>query len=184
MRTKLGRQHAGPRGSPGVRLISSFAMLAVAVGGVWFYSVRKTNELFDMAVNAHINCAIDGNYPRQTQKTEMLEGLGVRFAPMLQPVLDSAGLNYAAVAAHRCDVAGRAWVHILLRKGSTLISVLLTMRGSEEGFPRAGRSLHQGSRDGYSVAAFESGAWLVSVISALPGRQNADLARNLVGRIP
>ena len=34
-----------PRGSPRVRLISSLAMLAVAIGGVSYYSVRMTGQL-------------------------------------------------------------------------------------------------------------------------------------------
>jgi hypothetical protein len=173
------------RGSPRVRLISSLAMLAVMAGGVAFYSIRKTGELFDIGVNDHVHCAIDATYPRQTRRTEMLEGLGGPFAPMLQPVLDAAGTDYAVVSAHRCNAGGRAYVHIILRKGQTLVSVTLTLRGNQEVFPRAlagqvvtisGIRLHEEIRAGYSVTAFESGAYLAYIVSALPAGQNADLA--------
>jgi hypothetical protein len=173
------------RGSPRVRLISSFAMLAVAAGGVSYYSVRKTSELFGVGVKAHVYCAIAGASPGQTQNAETQAGLGSQFAPMLQPVLDAAGAEYALVSAHRCNVSGRSYLDIILRRNQTMVSVILTPRGDQEMFPKvlsarvveaAGIPIHEGSRDGYSVAAFESGAWLGYIISALPGPQNNELA--------
>jgi hypothetical protein len=168
-------------------LISSLAMLAVVIGGVSYYAVRKTNELFDIGVNDHLHCAIAGTYPHQTQRTEMAEGLGGQFAPMLQPLLDADGLS-EVLSAHQCTAAGRAYIHIILRRDQTPVSVILTRRGDQEVFPRAlggrvvraaGIRLHEGTRDGYSVAAFESGAYLAYVVSALPGRQNDELAIRL-----
>jgi hypothetical protein len=166
------------RGSPQLRLVSSVAMLILVIGGVWYYAGRRTGELFDIGVNAHVQCAIAGIYPAPTQ------GLGDKFAPMLQPVLAAAtdALGSAAlVSADRCTVADRAYVHIVLRRGreSTLISVILTQRGDQEDFPRLPTALHTGSRDGYSVAAFESGAYLAYIISTLPGQQNRELAGRL-----
>jgi hypothetical protein len=172
------RPNANPRGSPRIRLFSSIAMLVLIVGGVLFYSIRKTNELFAIGVNDHARCATAGAVPQQ-------EGLGTQFAPMLQPVLDAAGTDYAAVSAHRCNIDGRAYFHIILRRGQTLVSLILTLRGEQELFPRAlagrvvhaaGIPLHEGKRDGYSVSAFESGAYLGYIVSALPDPQNGELA--------
>ena len=148
-----------PRGSPRIRLISSLAMLVLAIGGVAFYSVRKTGELFGIGVNDHIRCAVGGADSRQ-------DGLGTEFAPMLKPVVDAAGANYVLVSAHRCNVDNRAFFHIILRRNQTVVSAIVTRHGEEEVFPRAlagnvvqvaGISLHEGLHDGYSVAAFESG---------------------------
>jgi hypothetical protein len=172
------RINANPRGSPRIRLFSSIAMLVLIVGGVLFYSIRKTNELFAIGVNDHARCAIAGAFPQQ-------EGLGTEFAPLLQPVLDAAGTDYAIVSAHRCNIDGRAYFHIILRRGQTPVSVILTRRSDQEVFPRAlagrvvhaaGIPLHEGNRDGFSVAAFDSGAYLGFVVSALPGEQNGQLA--------
>jgi hypothetical protein len=172
------RVNANPRGSPRIRLFSSIAMLFLIIGGVSIYSIRKTNDLFAIGVNDHARCAIAGAIPQQ-------EGLGTQFAPMLQPVLDAAGTDYAAVSAHRCNIDGRAYFHIILRRGQTLVSLVLTLRGDQEVFPRAlagrvvhaaGTPLHEGNRDGFSVAAFESGTYLGYVVSALPGEQNSELA--------
>jgi hypothetical protein len=164
---------SGARGSPQVRLISSLAMLAVALGGVSYYSVRKTNELLDIGVNAHIQCAVAGT------EAERAEGLGTEFGPMLQPLTEAAGTDYTLVSAHPCTALGRAYVQVILRHGQTPISVILTKRGEQEVFPRMLSALHEGSRDGYSVAGFESGAYLAYVVSALPGPQNKELAGRL-----
>jgi len=163
-----------PRGSPQVRLISSLAMLILVIGGVWFYSVRKTNELLDIGVNDHVRCAIAGTYAERTQ------GLGTPFGPMLQPLLAAAGAEYTLVSAHNCTPAGRAYIHIVFRRGKTLVSVILTQRGDQEVFPRAPDArVHEGRRGGYSVAAFESGAYLAYIVSALPAQQTKQLASRL-----
>jgi hypothetical protein len=161
-----------PRGSPQLRLVSSVAMLILVIAGVWYYAVRRTGELFDIGVNAHVQCAIAGIYPGPAQ------GLGDKFAPMLQPVLDAA-TGDVLVSADRCTVSDRAYVHITLKRGTVLISVILTQRGAQEDFPRLPTTLHTGSRDGYSVAAFESGTYLAYIISTLPGQQNRELAARL-----
>jgi hypothetical protein len=161
-----------PRGSPQMRLVSSVAMLILVIAGVWYYAVRRTGELFDIGVNDHVQCAVAGTYPGRTQ------GLGEQFAPMLQPVLDAAS-GAVLVSAHRCTVADRAYVHIILRRGNDLISVILTPRGAQEDFPRLPAALHSGSRNGYSVAAFESGGYLAYIISTLPAGQNREFALRL-----
>lgn len=157
-------------------------MLAVAIGGVSYYAVRKTGE-FDIGVKDHVHCAIAGTYPRQTQRAEMAAGLGTQFAPMLQPLLNAAGAGYTAVSAHHCTVAARTYVHVILQKGQTPVSVILTRREDRDVFPRALSSLHEGSRVGYSVAAFDSGPYLAYIVSALPDRQNHELAGRLAPMI-
>jgi len=167
-----------PRGSPQVRLISSLAMLIVVIGGVWYYAVRRTGELFDIGANARVQCAMAEVNQGRAGRTE---GLGDKFAPMLQPILDAA--TGKLVYADRCTVAERAYVHIVLSWGrggeTTLISVILTQRGAQEEFPRLPGALHTGTRNGYSVAAFESGGYLAYIVSALPGEPNRKLAARL-----
>jgi hypothetical protein len=170
---------ANPRGSPRVRLVSSLAMLALVIGGVSFYSVRKTNDLLEIGVNDHVQCVIAGTYPRQTQRAEMLQALGTQFAPMLQPLLDALGPDCNIVSAHQCMAAGRAYTHMIFQRGPATVSVILTRRSDQEVFPRMLSALHEGSQDGYSVAGFESGGYLAFIISELPRQQNSELARRL-----
>lgn len=153
-------------------------MLVLVIGGVSFYSVRKTDDLLDLGVNGHVRCAVGNAYSLQ-------EGLGEQFAPMLQPVLDAAGREYTLASAHRCDIDGRSYVAIVLRRDRTLVSAILTRRSEQEVFPRAlaartvhapGIQLHEGRRNGYSVTAFETGPYLGCIVSALPEQLNSELA--------
>jgi hypothetical protein len=171
-----------------VRLISSFVMLAVVAGGVTFYSIRKSNELFDVGLSGHVHCSVAGTWPHQAQKAGMEAALGSQFGPMLDPVLNATG-EKMALAAYQCTVEGRSYFDIVLQRSQALVSVLLTQRKDQEVFPRAlagavtqisGIGLHESERQGYSVAAFESGAWLGYVVSALTPPQNHVLAARLI----
>ncbi|HVV47283.1 MAG TPA: hypothetical protein VHC72_18860, partial [Bryobacteraceae bacterium] len=73
-----------PRGSPRARLISSLVMLLLVAAAMAWYSVRKTNQLFDTGINDQVECAIAGAYPQQTQTAEREKGLGSQFGPMLK----------------------------------------------------------------------------------------------------
>ncbi|HWF10661.1 MAG TPA: hypothetical protein VG297_19470 [Bryobacteraceae bacterium] len=173
-----GRQRPNVRGTPRSRLISSVVMLVIVAAGVVVYSIRKSNQLFDLGLEAHTRCALAGTYP----------ALSPRFAPMPQALLGAAGTR-EAVSAHQCTIEDREYVHVILRIDAMLVSVLLTQKRDQETFPRefAGRTeeasgvtLHETRRAEKSVAAFESGNWLGYVISGLPEEKNSQLARKLV----
>jgi len=153
------------------RLLSSMAMLVLAIGGVWFYSVRTTNQLFDIGVNAHIQCTVAGDL-----KTNPVNG-------QLARDLAAAAKGADLVADRTCTAAGRDFELVVLRQNGTLVSVALTRRGEQEFYPRSLSELHKGTRQGYAVASFETGSWLAYVVSALGDRENDDLAKRLAPTI-
>jgi|ERR1019366_1529858 hypothetical protein len=162
------------------RLLSSLAMLVLAVGGVWFYSVRKTNELFDIGVNAHVQCTIASDLKSGSTNGRLARDLA------------AAAKGDSVVADRQCTAAGRDFELVVLQQNGTLVSVALTQRGEQEVFPRAlagrvvdvaGIAVHEGTRQGYAEAAFETGSWLAYVVSALPDRENNDLAERLAPTI-
>lgn len=158
-----------------VRLVSSISMLIVAIGGMWFYSVRKTGQLFDVGVNAHVQCAVAANINNQLPHSALAQTL----APQLTSL---SGAELAGSGA--CAAAGRDYTDVVLRRDKALISVLLTQRAETEVFPRAlaGRVLngiHMGDRGGYAVAAWEAGSYLAFVVSNLPDSGNGELAQRL-----
>ena len=179
---------ASPRRAAGWgRLVSSLVMLVIVMGGVLFVSHRKTSDLLALGVNDHVHCAIAGNYPRQTMRVQMTEGLGPQFAPMLEPVIEAADMD-SIVSAHRCTIMGRSYVHVILRRGQMLLSVILTRRGNGDVFPgdemarmvhHSEVPMHDARMAGYSVAGFESGEWLGYVVSAMPDTRNRELAERI-----
>lgn len=192
LRTRLASDGRGARAGNARRLLSSFAMLVFVLGLSQYYAVKKIGDLEQLGLADHVHCAIGGVYPHQTQRIEMTDGLGPQFAPMLQPVVDQAGIGRptpdAVESAHRCTVNGRAYVHVILRRDNMLISIILTRRSETETFPRAiaahvinasGIPIHEASLDGYAVSGFESGAWLGYVVSGLPPAENEALSSRL-----
>ena len=141
------------------RLLSSLAMLALAVGGVWFYSVRQTNELFDIGVRAHLQCTVAGNYKPAATNGQLARDLGGE--------------------EHECSAGGKDFELVVLQRNGTPVSVALTRRGEQEFYPRSLSALHVGVRQEYAIAGFVSGSWLAYVVSALPEGENKDLAERL-----
>jgi hypothetical protein len=155
------------------RLISSIAMLVVAIGGAWFYSTHKAAQLFDLGVNAHVQCAVAADTNRKLPGSD----LAARLASQIEATANEAEL----VAAGTCSAAGRDYTDTVLRYRKALVSIALTRRAEQEIFPRAlaGRvvnSIHFGNRGGYAIGAWESGPYLAYVVSSLPEDQNEQLA--------
>ena len=185
VRARLASTEPGRRRAGWPALMGSLAILVV-VAGLWQYAAhRRTAELLRVGLNDHVHCGVAGGYPHMTERHEMVEGLGPEFASMLQPVIDRVSTDRSepdtVESAHRCTVNGRSYIHIVLRRQGTLISVILTRRGESESFPRAlaarvihasGIDIHADSLDGYSVSGFETGGWLGYVVSGLPAPEN------------
>jgi anti-sigma factor RsiW len=155
------------------RLISSIAMLAVAIGGVWFYSVHKTAQLFDLGVAAHVQCAVAADTNKRLPASALATMLGAQIA--------AAESGAELVAAGTCSAGGRDYTDVVLREKKALVSVAVTIRAEQELFPRAlaGRvvnAIHMGDRGGYAAAAWESGMYLAYVVSSLPDDQNEQVA--------
>jgi hypothetical protein len=146
-------------------------LLALAVGGVWFYSVRKTNELFDIGVNAHVQCTVASDLKSGQANGGLARDLAV------------AAKGDSVVAEPPCTAAGRDFELVVLRQNGMLVSIALTRRGEQDSYPRSRTGMHEGTRQGYAVASFETGSWLAYVVSALPDLENNDLAERLAPTI-
>jgi hypothetical protein len=168
------------------RLISSLALLVVMAIGLQYYGVSQANLLLAIGVSDHRHCAIEGAYPKQTERAAMITALGPS-SVMLQPILDQMPGD-AVVSAHRCTVGGRAYVHVIVRRGQSMISVIMTRRKDDEFYPRTFSTaflrrssipIRDAELEGYSVSGFTAGGYLGYVVSALPPAQNRELAAHI-----
>ncbi len=165
------------------RLLSSLALLVLMVGGLQYYGIRETGRLLRIGVSDHVHCAIEGAYPKQTERVAMVDALGP-YSLMLQPILDQMP-GAPVVSAHRCTVNGRAYVHVIVRKGETMVSVIMTKHTDDEFYPRtfstalvrkSSLPIREAELDGYSVAGFTAGGYFGYVVSALPAAENREIA--------
>jgi len=170
--------------SPWQRLIPGLAMLVFLAGFVAIYDVTQTHRLLRVGIADHLHCAIEGEYPKQTDRAAMTTALGP-YSLMLEPILDQVSTDHTrnqVVSAHRCTIGGRAYMHVILRHEGKMLSVILTKRGEDETFPRMmarAASIRDGELDGYTVSGFNAGGYLGYVVSSMPMQQNGDLARKL-----
>lgn len=140
-----------------------------------------------LGVSDHLHCAIHGhNYPEIPNSPDQLrQKLGPQYAGLL-PVVEAKLSGFQVLEAHICTVPGnpRKYVHFIARGGGTIVSVILTRRGSaslpEGWFLVAGTSggvqLYSAKLEGVSVAGFETRDYFGFVVSDLGQSEMLQLA--------
>ena len=155
--------------------------------------LRPVGEVLQVGMTDHIRCAItfySGDIPPAPME-KMKMGVGEGFEdliPVVEEGIDPAHL----VVAHRCSFEGREYIHLVLKgEGDTLVSVAITERREGERLQdRAdadtvvdGRSIFRTEIDGFEIAGFESGDYLVFVASNLSVEQNLRTIGSIVGGV-
>jgi hypothetical protein len=137
----------------------------------------------------HIHCSVFRKYPRNPPAAaEMEQELGPSYKGLLSLVKAAVPDGYRVIMAHQCGYAGRKYIHLTLRNGSTLLSLVITRKNAGESMnglaPEASASgipVYQSSAaKGYRVAAFDAGPYLAFVVSDIRGNANLQIASNIV----
>jgi anti-sigma factor (TIGR02949 family) len=144
-------------------------------------------SIFKSGLGDHIHCAVFRKYPRNPPTVEEMEDkLGPEYRGLLALVEPVVPPGYRVVMAHQCTYGDRHFVHLTMRKGEDLISVVITKRNPGETLntlsPAAtasGVPLYQSTAERYQIAAFESERYLAFVVSTLEVRKNLQLAAAL-----
>jgi anti-sigma factor (TIGR02949 family) len=135
----------------------------------------------------HIHCSIFRKYPANPPSLEqMASTLGPAYLGLISLAKAAFPPDYRVVLAHQCSFAGRKYVHITLRKGKDLVSLVIakkqpgeSLAGLSETQRAGGVAVYQASADAYEVAGFDAGDYLAFVISELHGPTNLQIAANL-----
>jgi Putative zinc-finger len=143
--------------------------------------------VFKPALCDHIHCALFRKYPATPPENRDLEAtLGDEYKGLLPLIAPAVPEGYKVVLAHRCSYAGRKFVHLTMRKGTDVISLVIAAKNEGEGFdtltPEASASgvpVYQASTESYQVAGFESEHYLAFVISDLKVKANLQIAASL-----
>ena len=134
----------------------------------------------------HVHCAVFRKYPVDPPSAEtMLSELGA-YRDLLPAVRAAVPKEWRVVMAHQCSYLGRKYVHVTLREGGNLISLVIARKQRGETFdgvvPVArvnGIALYQGVAESYRVAGFEAGEFLAFVVSDLGNSENLQTAELL-----
>jgi anti-sigma factor (TIGR02949 family) len=192
---------------PGIIVLAAAAMLAVSIL-VWRVEFRTPGPLeqdaylqqvssglariMRVGLNDHVHCAVFRKYPAQPPSLErMAQLLGPQYAD-LQPAFAAhlpAGMKVAL--AHRCSFRGRRYVHLIARDGARLVSLVIARREQGEALENdlravaeeGGTAMYSSDARQFSIAAFETPAHLVYLISDLGEQENMRVMESMAAQI-
>ena len=119
----------------------------------------------------------------------MLAELGI-YHDLLPAVTAAVPQSWRVVMAHQCSYMGRKYVHVTMRDGAQLWSLVIARKQEGEGFaglrPAAtvkGVQIYQGKADRYGIAGFEAGGYLAYVVSDAGDAQNLEIVSLLTNNV-
>lgn len=174
----------GPSGSEGVA-----GSVESPSGGKGVDPVR---DILRIGMDDHVHCAVAFHKGELHESgiEEMEKGLGKEFAGLI-PVVREHITEGRLLTAHRCAVGGREFVHMIVRGDAMLISVAVTRKEGGERLTghdgaaavSAAVPVYRAAMDGFQVAGFESGPYLVFVASDLSEQANLQVALNVAAPV-
>ncbi len=146
---------------------------------------EPTREMLNIGLSDHIECALENGFAKQhSTNAEMTRKLRANYARLLPLVQEKAGTDYEVVVAHHCIADGREFVHLILRNGETILSVVLTEKNGESfsgddqiaTLETSGVAVYQSRLQDFAVAGFETPKHLAFVVSNLHAEDNLRIA--------
>jgi len=137
----------------------------------------------------HIHCTVQRKLPGDAPAVNQLAATMPReFQALLPAVAAHVPGDFRLMQAHTCRYHLRKFVHLSLRKDSSLASIVITEKQGGESFQSANLSavlqssgipVYHSAVAPFQIAAFESGRYLVYVVSNLEGDSNAQMVAAL-----
>jgi len=125
-----------------------------------------------IGLQQHVHCAVFRSYPAQAPgEEELARDLGPYYAGLVRVMQTHVPGGFRVVMAHRCGYKERPYVHVVAKRGSDLISLLITRRADGEAFD--GTSVYSSGVSRFSIAGFETPEHLIYLVSDLDQGANA-----------
>lgn len=141
--------------------------------------------LMRVGLGDHIHCSVFRKFPKDPPKVEDLAAkLGPQYRGLIPIVRSKIPGDYRLMLAHQCSYHRRKFVHLSLKNGSQLISLVITRKGEGETFEagdllpalaQSGISFYNSGVQRFQIAAFESRDYVVYFISDLPQQKNTEM---------
>lgn len=145
----------------------------------------KVSALMRVGLSDHIHCAVFRKYPKTPDPAEkMKRELGPEYFPLMAVVKAHAPAGFTLQMAHQCRFQGRGFVHLVLKKGDEIMSVVVAPKQDREtlaadrlvpAMTQSGITFYQQGAAEYQIAAFENGSHFVYLISSETKENNLRL---------
>ena len=147
----------------------------------------KVATLMRVGLGDHIHCAFFRKFPQQAPSIEEIETkLGPAYKDLVPVMQQYVPADYKLVSGHQCRYNQRQFVHLTMKKGAEVLSLVITLKKDGEAFNiegmlpalvQSGIPVYTSSAERFQIAAMETNGRLVYVVSPLSGQQNTELLR-------
>lgn len=151
-----------------------------------FHAVPRVMQI---GLGDHAHCAYYRKFPKEPQTfAEMAEKLGPNFRELAPLVKQKVPDTFHVAMGHQCKYRERQFVHLALRRGDELLSVIITRREAGETFQTgdlkpvleaAGVPVYAALADQFEIAGLETDQFLAFVISNMRRDENLRIAQAL-----
>ena len=165
--------------------IAAVILLGLFLGGtaIWHVQPRKNSASTDTQRTLDLGLAVYQNCPAEAG----LDSLGWEYGGLVDAIGEEKPSNYEIIAAHRCMFEGRLFVNVVLERGDSRVSFVVTEKEHEQfsdwdrsrAFEASGVPVYGNTIGGHQIAVFETGRHLAFVISELTGDANLRLASSI-----
>jgi hypothetical protein len=144
-----------------------------------------------VGLQQHLHCTVFRKHEEQPPTSpEIIRDLGPKYAELAPVIQRHLPPGFTIMEAHVCTFGpetGRAYTHVMASDGSRMISLLITNRAGGESLENdlravatdSGTRIYAASAQRFHIAAFETGAHLVYVVSDLDRQHNTAALRAL-----
>ena len=152
------------------------------------YIAKVSNQvatLLRVGLGDHVHCAVFRKYPKEAPHVEkFVSEIGPEYRGLIQIVKDRVPGEFVLHQAHQCRYHGRRFVHMALKSESSVMSLVIARKKDGESFEteglmpslvQSGIPMYRSGVQRFQLAAFETSAHLVYVISDLPREKNTEM---------
>jgi hypothetical protein len=109
----------------------------------------------------------------------------------LVPIVRERLGGYRVTVAHQCTIRGRDYIHMILHRGDTMLSIAITRRKQGEEFPRQAIAattaeslpIYQARLDDYESSGFQTDGYLVFAVASQTREENLRIASVLAAPV-
>ncbi len=172
----------------GVTIAYQLGNLRITAASQEAYNGHVTNQvatIMRVGLGDHIHCAFFRKYPKNAPNVQDLaKSLGPEYSPLIPILRKHVPEDCVLMAAHECRYHGRKFVHLSMKGGSGLVSLLIARKGDGESFKteslipalvQSGIPIYRTGVQRFQVASFESRDHLVYFISDMGQQHNTDM---------
>lgn len=144
----------------------------------------RVATIMRVGLGDHVHCAVFRKAPKaEPTFAELVQDVEPQYRGLVTLVKEHIADDYKVVMAHHCRYHGRKFVHLTMRNGSNLISLVISRKGQGESFERelgpvlaeSGIPIYQSGVQNYQIAGFESRDHLAYIVSDLNDKGNLHL---------